>query len=328
MTTQGVAQPAGKPGLGAQHYVQRYGRLAALIVISAAFAILTRGAFLNSENLLNILWQVTTIGVIAMGTSFVIFTGGIDLSVAPVLSLTGIVTTYMLTLAHRDVVSSIAAGLLTGLLCGLFNGVMVTVFRITPFIVTLATMNIFMGITLLASRGETWGVFEPASFMFIGGGRIGPVPMPVFLFLAITAVAWFFASSTRFGRSIYALGGNETAAALSGIAVRRVKILAYTVSGFCAGLSGVMLSSKIQQASSAQGVGSELDVIASIVVGGASLFGGEGTIVGTLLGTVLIGVINNGLNLLNVSSLYTPLVKGVVILLAVGADSYYKRGQR
>lgn len=308
-----------------QQFIQRYGRLAALIVVVAVFAILSGGRSLTTENILNVLWQVTTIGIMAMGASFVIFTGGIDLSVAPILALSGIVTAGLLVFQDWAVVPAILGGLLVGTLCGLFNGIMVTVFKVTPFIVTLASMNIFMGISLLVSRGETWGVFEPPSYMFIGGGHIGPVPMPVIIFLVVTAIAAFVASATRFGRSIYAIGGNETAAALSGIRTNFLKMMAYVISGFCAGLSGVVLASKIQQASTAQGVGSELDVIASVVVGGASLFGGEGTIFGTLLGTVLIGVINNGLNILNVSSLYTPLVKGVVILFAVGLDSYYRR---
>lgn len=329
MTTKSVVQTQKKSlSGGMQQWVQRYGRLAALLIIVVMFAVATGGNSLAGENLMNVLWQVTTIGVIAMGASFVIFTGGIDLSVAPVLAMTGIITTYLLTFQHTNIVVAVAAGLLAGLLCGLLNGVLVTWFNITPFIVTLATMNVFSGATLLFSRGETWGVFEPPAFMFIGGGRIGPVPMPVIIFLVVTVAAWFVASGTRFGRSIYALGGNEVAATFSGINVRRMKILAYAMSGFCAGLSGVVLSSKIQQASSAQGVGSELDVIASVVVGGASLFGGEGTIFGTLIGTVLIGVVNNGLNLLNVSSLYTPLVKGLVILLAVGVDSFYRRRSR
>jgi ribose transport system permease protein len=328
MTTKTVVQTQKDTGARTQQWMQRYGRLAALLVIVAVFAIATGGNSLAGENLMNVLWQVTTIGVMAMGASFVIFTGGIDLSVAPVLAMTGIITTYLLTFQHTNVIVAVLAGLAAGLLCGLLNGVLVTWFNITPFIVTLATMNVFSGATLLFSRGETWGVFEPPSFMFMGGGRIGPVPMPVIIFLAVAAIAWFVAGGTRFGRSIYALGGNEVAAAFSGINVRRMKVLAYATSGFCAGLSGVLLSSKIQQASSAQGVGSELDVIASVVVGGASLFGGEGTIIGTLIGTVLIGVVNNGLNLLNVSSLYTPLVKGVVILLAVGVDSYYRRRSR
>lgn len=311
-----------------QQFIQRYGRLTALVVVVIAFAILSGGRSLTTENILNVLWQVTTIGIIAMGASFVIFTGGIDLSVAPVLSLSGIVTAGLLVYQGWSMVPAILAGLGVGLLCGLFNGLLVTVFKVTPFIVTLAGMNIFMGIGLLVSKGETWGVFEPPAYMFIGGGRIGPVPMPVIIFLGVTAIAAFVAGATRFGRSIYAIGGNETAAAVSGIRVNFIKLMAYVISSFCAALSGVVLASKIQQASTAQGVGSELDVIASVVVGGASLFGGEGTILGTLLGTVLIGVINNGLNILNVSSLYTPLVKGLVILFAVGLDSYYRRGQR
>jgi ribose transport system permease protein len=327
MTTKSVVQTQRRASSTTQ-WMQRYGRLAALLVIVALFAVATGGNSLAGENVMNVLWQVSTVGVMAMGASFVIFTGGIDLSVAPVLAMTGIISTYLLTYQNVNVVVSVLAGLAAGLLCGLLNGVLVTWFNITPFIVTLATMNVFSGATLLFSRGETWGVFGPPSFMFVGGGRIGPVPMPVVTFLVVTAIAWFVAGGTRFGRSIYALGGNEVAAAFSGINVRRMKILAYTVSGFCAGLSGVVLSSKIGQASSAQGVGSELDVIASVVVGGASLFGGEGTILGTLIGTVLIGVVNNGLNLLNVSSLYTPLVKGVVILLAVGVDSFYRRRSR
>jgi ribose transport system permease protein len=311
-----------------QQFVQRYGRLAALVVVVVAFAILSGGRSLTTENILNVLWQVTTIGIIAMGASFVIFTGGIDLSVAPVLSLSGIVTAGLLVFQGWNMIPAILAGLGVGILCGFFNGILVTVFKVTPFIVTLAAMNIYMGISLLVSKGETWGVFEPPAYMFIGGGHIGPVPMPVIIFLGVTAIAAFVAGATRFGRSIYAIGGNETAAALSGIRVGFIKMMAYVISSFCAALSGVVLASKIQQASTAQGVGSELDVIASVVVGGASLFGGEGTILGTLLGTVLIGVINNGLNILNVSSLYTPLVKGLVILFAVGMDSYYRRSSR
>ena len=293
--------------------------LAAIIVLSAVLTMISP-AFFSITNTLNILWNVAVVGIMAVGMTFVILTGGIDLSVGSVVCATGVATALFFDPLKLPLVVTLLLVAAIGTLLGLGNGLLVSRARIAPFIVTLATMVFYRGITLFATNGVTLGVLKPASFLEIGLGKIVGIPAPIIIFAIIAVIGWFLSQKTTFGRSIYILGGNRTAALMSGIPVKRVEMIAYIMSGFCAGVSGIVLTSLVQQAGSYQGVGFELDVIAAVVVGGTSMFGGSGRVFDSVLGAIFIGIIANGLSLLNVPSPYHPIVKGMVVLVAVGFE--------
>ncbi len=277
-------------------------------------------AFFSITNIINILWNVAVVGIMAVGMTFVILTGGIDLSVGSVVCATGVATALFFDPLKLPLVVTLLLVAAIGTLLGLGNGLLVSRARIAPFIVTLATMVFYRGITLFATNGVTLGVLKPASFLKIGLGKILGIPVPIIIFVIIAVIGWFLSQKTTFGRSIYILGGNRTAALMSGVPVKRVEMMAYIMSGFCAGISGIVLTSLVQQAGSYQGVGFELDVIAAVVVGGTSMFGGAGRVFDSVLGAIFIGIIANGLSLLNVPSPYHPIVKGLVVLVAVGFE--------
>lgn len=305
------------------HYVsqifKKHRLLAAIIVLSAVLTMISP-AFFSVTNILNILWNVAVVGIMAVGMTFVILTGGIDLSVGSVVCATGVATALFFDPLKLPLVVTLLLVAAIGTLLGLGNGLLVSRARIAPFIVTLATMVFYRGITLFATNGVTLGVLKPASFLEIGLGKIVGIPVPIIIFAIIAVIGWFLSQKTTFGRSIYILGGNRTAALMSGIPVKRVEMIAYIMSGFCAGVSGIVLTSLVQQAGSYQGVGFELDVIAAVVVGGTSMFGGAGRVFDSVLGAIFIGIIANGLSLLNVPSPYHPIVKGMVVLAAVGFE--------
>ncbi len=300
-------------------FFKKYRLLAAIIVLSAILTMISP-AFFSITNIINILWNVAVVGIMAVGMTFVILTGGIDLSVGSVVCATGVATALFFDPLKLPLVVTLLLVAAIGTLLGLGNGLLVSRARIAPFIVTLATMVFYRGITLFATNGVTLGVLKPASFLKIGLGKILGIPVPIIIFVIIAVIGWFLSQKTTFGRSIYILGGNRTAALMSGVPVKRVEMMAYIMSGFCAGISGIVLTSLVQQAGSYQGVGFELDVIAAVVVGGTSMFGGAGRVFDSVLGAIFIGIIANGLSLLNVPSPYHPIVKGLVVLVAVGFE--------
>lgn len=300
-------------------FFKKYRLLAAIIVLSAVLTMISP-AFFSITNIINILWNVAVVGIMAVGMTFVILTGGIDLSVGSVVCATGVATALFFDPLKLPLVVTLLLVAAIGTLLGLGNGLLVSRARIAPFIVTLATMVFYRGMTLFATNGVTLGVLKPASFLEIGLGKILGIPVPIIIFAIIAVIGWFLSQKTTFGRSIYILGGNRTAALMSGIPVKRVEMIAYIMSGFCAGISGIVLTSLVQQAGSYQGVGFELDVIAAVVVGGTSMFGGAGRVFDSVLGAIFIGIIANGLSLLNVPSPYHPIVKGLVVLVAVGFE--------
>ncbi|GAK59927.1 ribose ABC transporter [Candidatus Vecturithrix granuli] len=300
-------------------FFKKYRLLAAIIVLSALLTMISP-AFFSITNIINILWNVAVVGIMAVGMTFVILTGGIDLSVGSVVCATGVATALFFDPLRLPLVVTLLLVAVIGTLLGLGNGLLVSRARIAPFIVTLATMVFYRGMTLFATNGVTLGVLKPASFLEIGLGKILGIPVPIIIFAVIAVIGWFLSQKTTFGRSIYILGGNRTAALMSGIPVKRVEMIAYIISGFCAGISGIVLTSLVQQAGSYQGVGFELDVIAAVVVGGTSMFGGAGRVFDSVLGAIFIGIIANGLSLLNVPSPYHPIVKGLVVLVAVGFE--------
>ena len=332
--------------------VERYGVVFALLALCVAAALFIPG-FLALGNLTTILLHVSVNAILALGMTFVIVTGGIDLSVGSLVGLAGVLTAAALTSAGTlgsvgvggATLLAVLVGTGTGAAVGAANGAMTAYGRIAPFVVTLATMTIARGAARLVTGGVPIGFPAEGDVAFaqksaaldalhaIGGGRI-PVPglergfpMPALIMLALVAAGAFVLTRTRFGRYVYAIGGNEEAARLSGVPVQRVKLGAYAISGACAGLAAILLVGQLKSGGPDAGLLYELNAIAAAVIGGASLLGGVGTAWGALVGALLIGVLNNGLDLLGVQSFWQEIAKGAIILFAVTFDVWTKRGR-
>jgi ribose transport system permease protein len=318
-TAPSAPQPA--PALGGQAAARRrfsisivdYGIVIAFLVLCVALAVLTP-TFLTSGNLLNVGRQVSIVAILAAGQTFVILTAGIDLSVGSVLALAGAVAAGVSASFGWGL--GIVAGLLVGGGAGLLNGLAITLLLVPDFVATLAMLSIARGATLIYTNGQPISVADGA-MRFLGAGTIGPIPVPIVVTLIVFAVAIVVLRSMTFGRYVYATGGNRRAAAFSGIDTNRVRVLVYVASGLLAGIAGVVLTGRLATADPQAGVGYELDAIAAVVLGGTSLFGGEGSVARTLLGALILGVLSNGMNLLDVSPFYQEVVKGVVIVIAV-----------
>lgn len=293
--------------------------LLVMIIIGAV----TSEVFLRPTNLLNVLRQVSNLGFLSVGMTFVILTAGIDLSVGAIIGLTSIVVAMLMPYGAA---LAIPAGLAAGMGIGCLSGLGVTLGRMPPFIVTLGMLSIGRGLALFISQGQVIE-FESGLFEFLGGGRIGGViPFPPLVFLAVVGLAAYVARNTVFGRNVYAVGANEEAARLSGVNVGRVKMTVYLISGTLSAVGGLFYASLLSVGNPTGGMGSELDAIAAVVIGGTSLFGGSGTLSGTLAGVLIMGVINNVLNLNNISPYVQQLAKGAIILAAVYID-YRRKGK-
>ena len=276
--------------------------------------------FLAPMNLLNLLRQVSINALIAFGMTFVILTGGIDLSVGAILALSSALMAGMMV-SGLDPVLAIGFACLIGALLGAVNGAFIAKAKMAPFIATLATMTVFRGLTLVYTNGNPiTGLSDSFWFQVFGRGYLLGLPVPAITVIISFVILWCLLHRTPFGRKTYAIGGNEKAALISGINVDRMKILIYALNGLLAALAGAILASRLDSAQPTAGTSYELDAIAAVVLGGTSLSGGRGRIVGTLIGALIIGTLNNGLNLLGVSSFYQLVVKGAVILLAVYID--------
>ncbi|MFP4874544.1 ABC transporter permease [Mammaliicoccus sciuri] len=290
-----------------------------LILLIVVISIMN-SAFLDLSNLLNLLRQVSINGLIAFGMTFVILTGGIDLSVGSILALSSAFTAILIT-SGLDPIVALIVGVLGGFLLGVFNGVLVTFGSMAPFIATLATMTIFRGLTLVVTDGNPiTNLGDSYMFQLFGKGYFFGIPVPAVTMIIVFIILAIILQKTTFGRHTYAIGGNEVASKISGIKLNRVKILIYGISGLMSALAGAILTSRLNSAQPTAGTSYELDAIAAVVLGGTSLTGGKGRIVGTFIGVLIIGVLNNGLNLLGVSSFYQQVVKGIVILIAVLID--------
>ena len=299
--------------------LQKFGPLLALLLIVAIITVINP-SFMTSTNILNVLRQVSISALIAFGMTFIILTGGIDLSVGSTLALTGAVAATMLA-SGFDPILTIFITLILGAILGAINGVIIAKGKVAPFIATLATMTIYRGLTLVYTEGRpVSGLGDSISFQMMGKGYFFGIPVPVVTMILAFLALWFILHKTTFGRRIYAVGGNEGASRLSGINTDRVKIMVYSLTGMLASLSAIILTSRLNSAQPTAGTSYELDAIAAVVLGGTSLTGGEGWIFGTLVGALIIGVLNNGLNLIGVSSFFQQVVKGVVILIAVLID--------
>ncbi|WP_020591941.1 ribose ABC transporter permease [Kiloniella laminariae] len=299
--------------------------LVALLLLMAAVSLYSP-SFLSVDNLLNILRQTSINAIIALGITYVILTAGIDLSVGSVLALCGAVCASLLA-ADTPLVLALLVTLSVGGLLGAANGVVISLFGVQPFIATLVGMTMLRGVTLVFTDGRpvSTGDFEVAeAFYQMGGGYFVGIPIPILLAAGVFLIGWLILNRTAFGRYVYAIGGNEQVTRIAGINVRRVKIIVYALSGVMAALAGMILTARLESAQPTAGLGYELDAIAAVVLGGTSLMGGRGTLIGTLIGALIIGVLNNALNLMDVSSYYQQIAKGAVILLAVVVDSRVK----
>jgi len=293
--------------------IRRYGILIGLIGLITGFSVLSE-RFFTISNMLIVMRQTSIVAFLAVGMSFVILGAGIDLSVGSVLAFSGAVGAGVMQ--NGGIFFGILAGLALGTALGTFNGIVITKLKIPAFIATLAMMAIARGGTLVYTDGRPITGL-PSSFAFLGRGYIGNIPFPIILMLIIFLLAYIVLKLTRFGRYVYATGGNINAARASGIKVDNVIISTFAISGFLSGLTGMVLASRLNSAQPTAGMGYELDAIAAVVLGGTNLFGGEGELWGTLVGAFIMGILNNGLNMLNVSSFYQQVVKGIVILIAV-----------
>jgi ribose/xylose/arabinose/galactoside ABC-type transport system permease subunit len=298
---------------------------ASLILIICALSAWQPDSFLTLDNFLNVLRRSSVYGIIAVGMTFVIVSAGIDLSVGSLVALSGMVAAQaMITVGGVDpgsgaMVLGTLVGLLVGTLAGLLNGVAITVLRLQPFIVTLGTMSLFRGIALVMNDGQPINV---SSYRWLAEGTVAGVPVSVVLFAAILVLADLALKRTRFGRHTYAIGSNREAAYHAGVGVRGTLIGIYTLCGFLTGLGGMISASRTVSAQPTAGIGAELDVIAAVVIGGASLSGGRGTITGTLVGTLLISFLRNGCTLVGISTNAQLVVIGVVIIAAVAVDRF------
>lgn len=301
------------------HIMQKLGPFLGLIILVAIVSILNP-AFLEPLNILNLLRQISINALIAFGMTFVILTGGIDLSVGAILALSSALTAGFIV-SGLDPILAIIVGCIIGAILGMINGLLITKGKMAPFIATLATMTIFRGLTLVYTDGNPiTGLGSNYAFQLFGRGYFLGIPVPAITMLLTFIVLWVLLHKTPFGRRTYAIGGNEKAALISGIKVPSVKIMIYSLAGFMSALAGAILTSRLNSAQPTAGTSYELDAIAAVVLGGTSLSGGRGRIVGTLIGVLIIGVLNNGMNLLGVSSFYQSVVKGIVILIAVLLD--------
>lgn len=302
--------------------------LAALTLMVVALSVLSDN-FATSDNMFNVARQISVNLCISIGMTMVILAGGIDLSVGSILAFTGAVAAGLL----KNGIESQEANLFVGFtplgailvsltiagFLGFFNGWVITRFKVPPFVATLAMLTIARGLTMLYTGGFPLTRLGE-SFTYIGTGWLLGVPMPVWISIVVIAVASLFVRRTRTGRYIYAIGGNERAALLSGVKVNKVKVIVYTIAGVLSGVAGLLVTARLDSAQPNAGLGYELDSIAAVVIGGTSLSGGKGSIMGTVIGALIIGVLNNGLVLMDVSPFWQQVIKGLVILLAVIID--------
>ncbi|KJY86091.1 MULTISPECIES: ribose ABC transporter permease [Vibrio] len=327
MSTNTMSKPnqAGSKKLFSKEWLIEQKSLIALIFLIVVVSFLNPN-FFTVDNILNILRQTSINAIIAVGMTLVILTAGIDLSVGSVLALCGAFAASLIAL-EVPVLIAVPTALFAGAALGAISGIIIAKGKVQAFIATLVTMTLLRGVTMVYTDGRpiSTGFTDTAdAFAWFGTGYALGIPVPVWLMVIVFAAAWYLLNHTRFGRYVYALGGNESATRLSGINVDRVKIGVYAICGLLSALAGIIITSRLSSAQPTAGMGYELDAIAAVVLGGTSLMGGKGRIMGTLIGALIIGFLNNALNLLDVSSYYQMIAKAVVILLAVLVDNKNK----
>jgi ribose transport system permease protein len=316
--------------LSLKHKLIKFQSIIALLVMCIALSFLS-DRFLSADNAWNVMRQISVNMIISVGMTLVILTGGIDLSVGSILALSGAITAFLLKTGGEFIdfnlyigftlLGALLGGTLIGTFLGWFNGLTITRFKVPPFVATLAMLTIARGFTMLLTGGFPITGFS-GQMAFVGTGWFLGIPMPVWISAVVVLTAVILTNKTRLGRHIYAIGGNETAAELSGLKIKRIKLIVYSIAGALSAVGGIIVTSRLDSAQPNAGIGFELDSIAAVVIGGTSLSGGKGTIMGTVQGALIIGILNNGLVLLNVSPFWQQVIKGLVILLAVVVEKF------
>jgi ribose/xylose/arabinose/galactoside ABC-type transport system permease subunit len=306
----------------ATNLLQRFGLLVVIFLLVLIMS-LVKPVFLTSGNIINVLRQVSINGVLAIGITFVIMAGDIDLSIGSIVAVTAVIVGSLLEKGQSPAIA-IALGMVAALAFGLLNGFLVAVGGLPPFIATLSTMTIARGFALVYANGRNF-VIVHERFLEIGKGSTLGIPNPIWILLVVCIIAYILLNFTIFGRHVYAFGGNRQAAKLAGVRVKLVEISVYVITGLRAGLAAIILASRTSAGQPTAGTGYELDAIAAAAIGGTSMAGGSGTIGGTIMGFIIIGIMLNSLTLLNVSSFYQQIVKGIIIIVAVMLDMQAKR---
>jgi ribose transport system permease protein len=302
------------------NYFQEFILLVVLLVLGTIFSLLT-DTFLTIPNMLNVLLQISIIAILGFGVTIIIISAGIDLSLGSVMALVGMGTAAILTSSTPSIFLAILGGLLIGGIVGFINGITVAYIHLPAFIATLAMMSIARGVALVVTSAIP--IYNlPESFLFLGSGFLWGVPTPIYIMISLYFILDFILRKTKFGRYTYAIGGNEEATRLSGINIKRYKLLVYVVGGICTGVAGILFTARLGSGQPTAGVGYELDAITAAILGGTNLFGGSGNLIGTLIGAFVMGVINNGQALLNISSYVQNIVRGIIVILAVGISTY------
>ncbi len=303
---------------------ERYGTFAILVVMLMVFSVISPKDFLSGSNFIQILLQSAVTILIAMGEFFAILIAGIDLSVGSVIALTGMVTAKLLVSGIHPVLAILIGGILFGALLGFINGFLVNITKLHPFIITLGTQSIYRGITLIISDAQPVFGFN-TKFSKMVAGWIGPVPIPVLIYIFVAAILAFLTIYTRLGRNIYAMGGNKEASWFSGVNVNKHTLIVFIISGICSGLAGVVLTARLGSAEPLAALGYETFAIAAAIIGGTSFFGGKGLVLKVLVGGIIIGAINNGLNMLSVPTYYQQIVMGALIISAVTLEGVFSK---
>ena len=301
--------------LGKEYIVEL--RLFAVLLGLMVVLSLVSDRFLTVDNLTNVLWSVCLIGIMATGAIYAPITGGIDLSVASMAALAGILANVFMNTLGMNWIIAILLTLIIGACIGWLNGIVTTKFLVPAFIVTMAAKTYLFGVAMLVSNGDQITIMQPAPFLQIGIGKFLGIPIPIYIMFTLVIISHVLLKKTVFGRRAIAVGANEVSAKLSGVNPDRTRIIVYTISSVTATIAGIVMASLTQQAYAMNATGYELDVITAIVVGGTSLMGGSGSVIGALIGAVMVGFINNGLNLLDMPSAYHPIATGIVILVAL-----------
>ncbi|QND44053.1 ABC transporter permease (plasmid) [Rhizobium leguminosarum bv. viciae] len=311
---------SGSRNMSFSQIYRQYGTVLIFVGICILASILSP-TFLTEANLTNVLRQVVVVSLLACGVTFIIILGHIDVSLGSVLALCGVIAASVMAIT-ASVILAVVAGVAVGILTGIVNGFVITFFRIPSFIMTLAMTTVARGAVLLYTGGSP--VTGLGDFKVIGQGSLGPVPISVLILAIVIVISWILLNKTKFGRYVYAVGGNERAARASGINPDSIVVKAFIFNGILCAVAGIVLMSRINSGQPVSGVGYEFDAITAVVVGGTSLMGGTGTITGTIIGSLIIGVINNMLNLMNVSSYWQQIIKGLIIAIAVILDVWTK----
>ncbi len=305
----------------------RQGTVFLVLLGLGLFFSVTSDKFLQGGNLVNILDQNAPVIIMAVGMTLTMIVGGIDLSVGSVAALAGAISAGLIVRSGFPVGVGMLAGLLVGLIAGLVNGSLVVYGKLPPFVATLAMLGVARGLTLVYTEGRPISGMGEA-YTFWGTGKVGSIPVPVIVWIIVVLIAWLVQTRTRYGLHVYGVGGGAETARLAGVAVNRVKLATYGLSGLMAGLAGLLLTARLWSAQPQVAVGFELNAIAAAVLGGVSLFGGVGSVLGAVVGALIVGVLSNGLNLLRVPSYTQQVIQGIVLVLAVTVDIYSKRLER